>query len=148
MKTFVKTNESGFWGAMQRLLLAACLPYCLAGCSVFMAAKLPDKKNLEVLMPGVPRAVVLAEMGSPNGYEDRDGVRAEVYKFRQGYSDAAKVSRAVFHGTADLLTFGLWEVVGTPTEYYFNGTDTIVMVTYNRNDRIEKVQYFKGGSGG
>jgi hypothetical protein len=35
-------------GSMQRLLLAACLLFNLAGCSVFMAAQLPDKKNLEV----------------------------------------------------------------------------------------------------
>jgi len=145
MKTNAKRHESGFCSTMQGLLLAACLLYTLTGCSVFMAAKLPDKKNLEVFTTGVPRQVVLAEMGLPSSYEDRSGVRSEVYKFKQGYSQEAKISRAVLHGTADILTFGLWEAVGTPTEYYFSGTDTIVLVTYDRNDRISTVEYFRGG---
>ncbi len=145
MKTTMKRNEDGFCGAMQLLLAAACLLFNLAGCSVFMAAQLPDKKNLEVFKPGVPRQVVLAEMGLPSGYENRDGVRSEVYKFKQGYSQPARVSRAVLHGTADILTFGLWEAVGTPTEMIFSGTDTMVLVTYNGNDRVETVEYFKGG---
>ena len=135
MKTNAKRHENGFCGVMQGLLLAACLLFTLTGCSVFMAAKLPDKKNIEVFTPGVPRQVVLAEMGLPSSYEDRDGVRSEVYKFKQGYSQEAKISRAVLHGTADILTFGLWEAVATPTEYHFSGTDTIVRVTYDRNDR-------------
>jgi hypothetical protein len=63
MKTIAKRNERGFCSAMQQLLLTACLLFNLAGCSVFMAAKLPDKKNLEIFTTGVPRQVVLAEMG-------------------------------------------------------------------------------------
>jgi hypothetical protein len=145
MKTIKKRHENRFGSAIQGLLLATCLMFYLTGCSVFMAAKLPDKKNMEVFTPGVPRPVVLAEMGLPASYEDRNGVRSEVYKFKQGYSQPAKISRAVLHGTADIVTFGLWEAVGTPVEYYFSGTDTIVLVTYDRNDRVETVEYFKGG---
>jgi hypothetical protein len=145
MESIAKRHQEGRWGAMQRLLLAACLMFTLTGCSVFMAAKLPDKKNLEVFTPGVPRQVVLAEMGLPASYEDRNGVRSEVYKFKQGYSQEAKISRAVFHGAADLVTWGLWETVGTPTEYYFSGTDTIVLLTYDADDRVHSVEYFRGG---
>ncbi|MGE5256160.1 MAG: hypothetical protein ACM3KE_05780, partial [Hyphomicrobiales bacterium] len=125
MKTKAKQHEEMFCGVMEQLILAGCLLFALTGCSVFMAAKLPDKKNLEVFTPGVPRPVVLAEMGLPSSYEDRNGVRSEVYKFKQGYSQQAKISRAVLHGSADILTFGLWEAVATPTEYYFSGTDTL-----------------------
>jgi len=146
MKTIAKRQEDGSCSAMQRLLLAACLLFTLTGCSVFMAAQLPDKKNLDVFAPGVPRQVVLAEMGLPASYEDRDGVRSEVYKFRQGYSQPAKISRAVFHGAADIMTVGLWEVVATPTEYVFSGTDMLVRVTYNRYDRVDTVEYFQGGA--
>jgi hypothetical protein len=145
MKTNARRQVEGFLNILKQVILAACLMFILTGCSVFMAAQLPDKKNLEVLTPGVPRPVVLAEMGLPASYEDRNGVRSEVYKFKQGYSPQAKISRAVLHGTADLATFGLWEAIGTPTEYVFSGTDTIVLVTYNRNDRVEAVEYYKGG---
>jgi hypothetical protein len=145
MNTNSKCYEPGCGGAMQRLLLAVSLLSALTGCSVFMAAYQPEKKNLDVLAPGVPRQVVLAEMGLPAAHEDRDGVRSEVYKFKQGYSQTARISRAVFHGTADILTVGLWEAVGTPAEYYFSGTDTIVRVTYDRGECVETIEYDKGG---
>jgi hypothetical protein len=73
----MKRSTEGFGGGMHRLLLAACLLFNLSGCSVFMAAQLPDKKNLEVFKPGVPRQVVLAEMGLPSGYENRSGIRSD-----------------------------------------------------------------------
>ena len=127
------------------VVLAACIVLNLTGCSVFMAAQLPDKKDLNVLKPGVPRSVVIAEMGTPSSYDELEGTRTEVYKFKQGYSTPNKITRAVFHGTADLFTWGLWEVVATPAEYCFSGTDPIVMVSYDAANRIEKVQYVKGG---
>lgn len=130
---------------LPQIVLTACIALGLTGCSVFMAAQLPDKKDLNVLKPGVPRSVVIAEMGAPSSYEELQGTRTEVYRFKQGYSTPNKISRAVFHGTADVITFGLWEVVATPGEYYFSGTDTIVMVSYDAANRVEKVQYVKGG---
>lgn len=145
MRTNMKQNEHKLYGAIQRLLVAACLFFILSGCSVFMAAQLPDKKNLEVFKPGVPRQVVLAEMGLPAGYENQNGIRSEVYKFKQGYSQPVKMSRAVLHGAADIFTFGLWEAIGTPAELAFSGTDTMVLVTYNSSDRVDTVEYFKGG---
>ena len=148
MKTDARRKVEGFLNILNQVILAGSLSFALTGCSVFMAAKLPDKKNLEVFTPGVPRQVVLAEMGLPASYEDRNGVRSEVYKFKQGYSQPARISRAVLHGTADILTFGLWEAVGTPTEYVFSGTETIVLVTYNRDERVETVEYFKEGEQG
>ena len=130
---------------LPQIVLTACIALGLTGCSVFMAAQLPDKKDLNVLKPGVPRSVVIAEMGAPSSYEELQGTRTEVYRFKQGYSTPNKISRAVFHGTADVITCGLWEVVATPGEYYFSGTETIVMVSYDAANRVEKVQYVKGG---
>lgn len=145
MKSKHTRNDSRRWLSLPQIVLAACIALNLTGCSVFMAAQLPDKKDLNVLKPGVPRSVVIAEMGAPSSYEELQGTRTEVYKFKQGYSTPNKISRAVFHGTADVITFGLWEVVATPGEYYFSGTDTIVMVSYDAANRVEKVQYVKGG---
>jgi hypothetical protein len=145
MKSKHTRNDSRRWLSLPQIVLAASIALNLTGCSVFMAAQLPDKKDLNVLKPGVPRSVVIAEMGAPSSYEELQGTRTEVYKFKQGYSTPNKISRAVFHGTADVITFGLWEVVATPGEYYFSGTDTIVMVSYDAANRVEKVQYVKGG---
>ena len=109
------------------------------GCAVFMAARQPSRKDLSVLSRGTPRNMVLAELGQPAATETRDGKKVDVFSFTQGYSKPAKAARAVFHGTADIFTLGLWEVVGTPTEAVFDGTKMGLQVTYDGDDRIESV---------
>lgn len=107
-----------------------------SGCSVFMAAKQPDKKNLALLNPGTQRPLLIAEFGSPIHTETKDGNKVDVFSFVQGYSTGAKTGRAVFHGAADVFTLGLWEVVGTPTEAAFDGQNMAVQVQYDANDRV------------
>jgi len=43
------------------------------------------------------------------------------YTFQQGYSKAARISRTLWHTTADIASIGLWEVIGSPAEMYFDG---------------------------
>jgi hypothetical protein len=114
-----------------------------SGCAVVMAAKQPSKKDVGLLAPGVPRNLVVAELGAPVTSDTRAGKRVEVYSFVQGYSKAARVSRSIAHGTADVLTLGLWEAVGTPTEAAFDGTRVAYEVTYDANDRVEQVVTLK-----
>jgi len=104
-----------------------------------MAAKQPPKKNLGVLKEGTPRSLLLAEFGQPVATETKQGKKVDVFSFTQGYSKGAKAGRAVFHGAADVLTLGLWEVVGTPTEATFDGKKMAVEVTYDASDKVEKV---------
>ena len=78
-----------------------------SGCSVFMAAKQPDKKNVELYRIGTPRSMLLGEFGPPAHSEVRNGKKYEVFKFVQGYSTGAKAGRALFHGAADVMTLGL-----------------------------------------
>ena len=115
----------------------------LTGCSVFMAAKQPSKKNLNVLTVGYPRALLIAEFGSPINTDFKDGNRTDIFSFRQGYSKGAKTARAVGHGVADVFTLGLWEVVGTPTEAVFDGEETAVEVTYDSNDKVIRSSVLK-----
>ena len=124
------------------LLLAATLP-AVSGCAVVMAAKQPSKKNLNILAPGTPRALLIAEFGAPIHAETKEGKRIEVYSFRQGYSKAARVSRAIGHGAADVFTLGLWEVVGTPTEAVFDGREMVVQVTLDAGEKVETAVMLK-----
>jgi hypothetical protein len=127
------------------IALVAVLSFlAVNGCSVFMAAKQPGEKNLEVLTAGTPRTLVLAELGQPVATELRNGKRCDVFSFVQGYSKGARVGRAFFHGVADVFTLGLWEVVGTPTEAIFDGTKTACEVTYDERDKVEKVVVLQG----
>ena len=116
------------------------------GCSVYMAAKQPEKKNVDVLAVGTPRSLVLAEMGNPASSETKDGKRVDIFSFVQGYSKGAKTGRALFHGVADVFTIGLWEVVATPTEAIFDGSKMAFEVRYDTDERVEKVTQLSGPS--
>jgi len=127
-------------------LIGACalsifLP--LSSCSVYMAAKQPDAKNLDLFAVGTPRAMLLAEFGLPVVAETRNGYKYEIFKFVNGYSAGAKAGRAVFHGAADVLTLGVWEVVGTPTEGIFSGDEMAFRVRYDKDDRVDEVVALK-----
>lgn len=124
-----------FWGSM----ICLALVVTSTGCAVVMAARQPSKRDLSVLSVGSPRRLVLAEFGQPLSTHTREGERVDVFSFTQGYSKTAKAGRAFIHGAADVLTFGLWEVVGTPTEMVFDGTKRSFEVTYDADDQVKDV---------
>lgn len=111
----------------------------ISGCSVFMAAKQPGKKDIDLFRTGTSRSTLLAEFGMPAVSEIRNGKKFEIYRFVQGYSTGAKAGRAVFHGVADVFTLGLWEIVGTPAETVFSGNELAYEVSYDENDRVDQV---------
>ena len=128
-----------------RALVAAAivLCVCLSGCSVLMAAKQPGRKSVKLFKPGTPRKTLLAEFGYPAESGARAGKRYEVFRFTQGYSLGARAGRAALHGAADVLTLGLWETVGTPTEEAADGAEMAYGVLYDRDDVIEEVTLLK-----
>ena len=122
----------------------AVLVQGLASCSVYMAANQPEKKDVGLLKPGTPRSAVLAELGAPIESTVRAGAKVDVFTFTQGSSGLEKGGRAVRHGAADVITLGLWEVVGTPIEGYANGTKVSMEITYDREDRVSRVVPLRG----
>jgi hypothetical protein len=83
---------------------------------------------------------VIAEFGQPIATDtDKDGKKVDTFAFVQGYSKGGKTARAVGHGVADVLTLGLWELVGTPTEAAFDGTKVSYQVTYDEKNKVENV---------
>ncbi len=129
--------------AMGQIMCVIFLSFSLQACSVVMATKQPSKKDLNVLAVGMPRAALIAEFGPPVHTEAKDGKKYDIFRFVQGYSTGAKASRALLHGTADVLTLGLWEVIGTPTEAIFDGREVAYEVTYDENDRVATVTPLK-----
>ncbi|HDZ76521.1 MAG TPA: hypothetical protein ENH41_00340 [Candidatus Omnitrophica bacterium] len=124
-------------------VLSFCLVFMLSGCSVFMAAKQPGKKDISLFKVGTSRSLLIAEFGAPIISEERNGKKYELFKFTQGYGGASKVGRAMFHGAADVFTLGLWEVVGTPTEMVFDGSEMAYEVSYDADNRVETVANLK-----
>lgn len=110
-----------------------------SGCSVFMAAEQPDKKDLGILTVGTSRNRLLREFGQPLTSRLVGMNRVDLFTFTQGYSKEAKVGRAFAHGTLDIATSGVWEIAGTPTEAVFSGKKLSYEITYDRYDRVQRV---------
>ncbi len=128
--------------SLKRFILSALLFTLLipvSGCSVFMAAKQPEKKDIGLFKVGVSRVTLISEFGPPVISEYKDDKKIEIFKFVQGYSTGAKAGRAFFHGAASVVTLGLWELVGTPTEITFNGDEMAYLVKYDENDLVDEV---------
>ena len=121
-------------------VLLVVLAISVSGCSVFMAAKQPEKKDISLLKECVSRAVLISEFGAPVISEYKNDKRFEIFKFVQGYSTGAKAGRAFFHGAASVATLGLWELVGTPAEITFNGDEMAFQVSYDENDLVDEVK--------
>lgn len=138
MPRFQSFSLALFWG------LAALMAMGAMGCAAVKASRQPDKKDLGVLHQGVPRTHVVAELGRPEWTRDRDGVITDVFSFKQGYSKGVKATRALAHGAADVVTGGLWEVIGIPAETLADGTEVQVVVTYDNLENVRAVQVIKG----
>ncbi|MCK5192186.1 MAG: hypothetical protein KAQ71_00150 [Desulfobulbaceae bacterium] len=129
-------------------MLLVCTALLLnTGCSVYMAANQPGLKNVELLRVGTSRDLLISEFGEPvSSGVDGDGREYDKFSFVQGYSTGAKAGRAIFHIVADVLTHGLWEVLGTPLEATFDGDKITYEITYDRNDRIAQIIKFENVS--
>lgn len=128
--------------ASKILAMAVASIYVAAssGCAVVMAAKQPDYKNVELFKLGTTRGQLLGEFGQPVSTETRkDGTKCDTFSFTQGYSGGAKAGRAVLHGVADVLTLGLWEIIGTPTEAVLNGNTVGYQACYGADERVTEV---------
>jgi len=121
------------------IFVVLLLSLAQSGCSVFMAAEQPDKKDLGILTMGTSRKAILEEFGQPLTSRLVGMNRVDLFTFTQGYSKEAKVGRAFAHGTLDIATSGVWEIAGTPTEAVFSGKKLSYEVTYDRNDRVQRV---------
>lgn len=115
----------------------------MSGCSVFMAAKQPTAKNIELFKIGTHRDALLAEFGAPLISEENDGRKVEMFVFIQGYSMATKTGRVILHSVADVFTLGLWEIVGIPTELAFNGSKMAFHVRYDESDHVDEVNVLR-----
>jgi hypothetical protein len=115
--------------------LIGCLPLT-SGCAVFMAVKGKDDPNLGVLGAGQDRAIAIATLGPPHKTHFNDGNRVDVFKLKRG--DKPSAGRAVAHGALDLMTLGVWEVLGTPIEA-MQGETFYVSVSYDEQGKVVRV---------
>ncbi len=110
----------------------------LSGCSVGMAMNGKATPDLGVVKKNATRGEVELQLGTPVKVSTmKNGHVLNVYEYEVGNDPSA--GRAVGHAVMDLLTFGVWEVIGTPIEG-FQGDNHQVQVEYDEDDNIVNVR--------
>ncbi len=104
------------------------------GCSVAMAMSGDPDPDLSIVRVGASRGEVEMQLGTavqqsttPEGYT--------IAKYHYTIGNAPSAGRAIAHGAMDVLTLGLWEVIGTPVEAVIPKHYDMT-VTYDRDMRV------------
>lgn len=93
----------------------ALLVALTSACSIGMALSGDPEPDLEACHVGADEVDIEEQLGPPVAARSLpDGGRECVYEYALG--TAPSPERAITHGTLDVLTFGLWEAIGTPVE--------------------------------
>jgi len=120
---------------MKWIVVLLCLS--LTGCSVGMALSGKETKNLGTIQVGQSRDIVLLNLGQPAKTNQTEFGRVDVFELQRGNDPS--VGRALFHGAMDLITWGGWELVGTPMEGV-QGKSFELIVHYDKEDKVTSVQ--------
>ena len=127
------------------LALGSSMPM-MSGCAVGMAMSGKENIDTSIMFPGSPRQVVIAKAGPPEISTNEGGKRVDTYFVVKG--NQPSVARAVVHALLDLLTFFLWEFIGTAWEFGAGQSEkSRYVLTYDKEDRIEDVRVIKGVAG-
>lgn len=111
----------------------------LSGCSMYMAAKQPGKKNLELLSAGAKRDILIDEFGGPAENGKEGDALYDVFVFTKGYSAGQRAGRLLLHGTLSFLTTGLWEPVGMRMEREASKEMMKIKVIYDSDGLVKNV---------
>lgn len=118
------------------LTASICIP--AQACSVGMAMSGSENPDLGAIRVGASRGEVELHLGTAIKTTPLpDGRRADVYQYEIGNEPSA--GRAVGHGVMDVLTLGIWEIVGTPIEAV-QGETYHATITYDEGDRVADIK--------
>jgi hypothetical protein len=126
-----------------RGLAVLALLLATSGCAVGMALSGDPAPDLAACRIGADRTSIEDELGPPVTVDALpDGGTACVYDYTVGNEPSP--GRAIAHGTMDVLTFALWEVVGTPIEAV-QGQRYQMTVIYGADGEAREISTIKVG---
>ena len=131
---------------MIKFLFSIAVALMASGCSAYMAASRDPGKDISVLRIGAVRAQVVGSLGRPVISDTVDGRKIDVFSFQDGYKGSSNAGRAIFHVGADIVTGGLWEIVGTPTEALLQGQSKVIKVKYDAEEKVNEILVYKGNN--
>ena len=118
-------------------LALICAPVALTGCSVGMALSGDKQPQLAACRVGADRSDIEMQLGKPVTVSNlTDGDQSCTYEYQVGNEPSA--GRAVAHGAMDVLTLGLWEIVGTPVEAV-QGQKYKMTVVYDTDGKAKQI---------
>jgi hypothetical protein len=121
--------------------LAAFALIALSGCSVGMALSGKENPDLGSIKVGTTRGEVELHLGPPvRSAAVASGSRTDVYEYEIG--NEPSTGRAIGHGALDVVTLGLWEIVGTPIEGV-QGEKYQATITYDQDDKVVDIKTHK-----
>lgn len=124
------------------ILMLSALP--LTACSVAMSLQGDKDPNMNNVKQGAKRTDIDIQLGAPSSTERLpNGQTRAIYDYEVGQE--ASTGRAVVHGVMDVLTLGIWEVVGTPIEA-LKGDKMRLQVIYDAQDNVISAQHLKAPS--
>jgi hypothetical protein len=137
-------------GMRRRIAIALVMALTLfgaSGCSIYMEASRPDYKDVNIAQVGVPRQTVIHDFGMPEmSYQDKQGRQVDVFKLAPGAeTSSTRTGVTSFLWVADVLTLGLFEVIGTPYAMITKPEVRTYVITYKSDDTIEKVENYAEG---
>ena len=110
--------------------------FCGYGFQVLLQLAAIDQ---DTVRRGASRGEIEMALGQPKSLvTHQDGKLTANYEYVVG--NEPSTGRAVGHGVMDVLSLGLWEVVGTPIEAINQGDTIKVIVLYNKDGNALQIQ--------
>ena len=123
-----------------RLALLACI-IATSGCSFGMALSGDEGPDLAACRIDADQTTIEEQLGPPVTVRTLpDGGQTCVYEYEIGNEPSP--GRAAMHGTLDVVTFGLWELVGTPMEA-MRGQKYQMTVVYDADGTAREISTIK-----
>lgn len=72
--------------------------------------------------------------------KNSQGLRVDIWSFKQGDAKGVKAGKAIFHLVADIFTCFLWKIIGMPAEVLLEKDLKTYIVTYDSSDRVYEVK--------
>lgn len=129
-------------------VLVSLLVICLltSGCSVYMAASRSSYRgDVNVLQLGIPRSVVIGELGQPDKFSGlENGGYDDWYTFDpDAQRKWTRVVTVVCYVVADFFTWFLSEFIGTPMELAVRDQPVVYHLTYDQDGSLSSLETSK-----
>ena len=126
-------------------LLLLCTLVLIEGCSAIMAGKKQTRKDLSVIRVGGNRDDIVAVLGAPYmSSRTEDGGIKDIYKLVENAgTEGTKTFAVVGHTAMDVVTLGLWEIVGTPLEIATQEEATTFILYYGPDYKLKYYEAIK-----